>query len=51
MYRATLTLCGDFIWSGLFTKYPTHIEIIDRWRADDSTSPKFDNIDLTKEPD
>lgn len=46
MYRATLTIHGEFVWSGVFDEYPTTSEVIDAWRLEDKKSATFDKVDI-----
>jgi hypothetical protein len=48
MFRATLTLNGAFVWSGLFETHPSNGEVIDRWRSEDKKSPTFDKLEVVK---
>jgi hypothetical protein len=49
MFRATLTLNGSLVWTGLFDTRPTNAQIIDRWRDEDKTSSTFDKWVITEE--
>jgi hypothetical protein len=49
MFRATLTLNNDYVWSGLFDHHPNMGEVIDRWRSEDQKSSTFDKLEVVKE--